>query len=71
MTGAHCGHGLGAQAVRWIILKQTGPWTRNGSGLKAIRVYGKAALVAMAYDPRFAIALCQFLRRRRREIESP
>ena len=47
--------GPGARAARSTTSRPTRPWTRSRSGIEGLSRYGKAALVAMAYDPRFAI----------------
>ena len=56
MIGVRCARGRGARVARWIILRPTNPFDAKQVGLEGHSRYGKATIVAMAYDPRFAIA---------------
>jgi hypothetical protein len=56
MIGARCGHGLGARAAPWINFETDKTVDVRRVGLEGHSRYGKAAIVAMAYDQRFAIA---------------
>ena len=55
--GAHCGLGRGAHRGRSTISRPIQPSMRNTSASRASRDIGKAALVTMAFDTRFALVL--------------
>jgi hypothetical protein len=55
MIGSATGMGLGA-ARGWIILKRI-QWWMQKSRIEGVSRYGKAALVTLAFEPRFAVGL--------------
>ena len=49
--------GLGRGRADWITSRPIPPWTRRHVGIEGVSRYGKAALVTLAFEPRFAMAL--------------
>ena len=63
--------GVGRVARRSTTSRPTSAVDAKKVGIEGVSRYGKAALVTMAYDQRFAVVLDRLVRRRRREAASP
>ena len=57
MTGVRCAPGPGAHRARWITWRPTASVDAKRVGIEGVSRYGKAALVTMAFDQRFAVVL--------------